>query len=285
MKVSFIVATIGRSTDVGRLFDSLSNQFSSDFEVIVIDQNTDDRLLPFIEVGRKKGIEILHERLEKPNLSGARNRGIVLARHDIIAFPDDDCWYDPQLIEVVISTFLNGQHIDCLVGKWVEQAGRKDILPHFMTRESWRCFRGGDASSISLFIRKKLLVSLNGFDERLGVGRWYGAAEETDLLLRALDCGASIFYCPTAKVHHHFLSKPSGELKAVCRNARQRARGTGALYAKHKLSLDIILRGILGPILMSIQKLRTPVELLRGIYISLGRIEGYLRWRYCEKKR
>jgi len=44
VRVSFIVATAGRTGELYRLLDSLAAQTHQDIEVVVVDQNPDDRL-------------------------------------------------------------------------------------------------------------------------------------------------------------------------------------------------------------------------------------------------
>ena len=44
MKLSLILATYGRAAEIERLFDSLAQQSCRDFEVLVVDQNQDERL-------------------------------------------------------------------------------------------------------------------------------------------------------------------------------------------------------------------------------------------------
>lgn len=281
MAVSLILATIGRTQEVGRFFESLLAQTDRQFELIVVDQNPDERLAPYIRLAQEGGLDIRHERMEKPGLSTARNLGISLAKYDILAFPDDDCWYEDRVIERAIRSFQS-HHLGGLVARWVEQAGSQPALAYQLDLTAWRNFRGGHASSISLFLDRTLFQTIGGFDERLGVGGWYGAAEETDFVLRALAHGARLEHVPDILVHHAFNKQPVGDLAGHCRQARRRGRGTGAIYAKHKLDAYVILRGLSAPVLNALPKCLQPGWLMRGLFTSMGRLEGYLRWRAKE---
>jgi glycosyltransferase involved in cell wall biosynthesis len=283
MIISLILATLGRTDDVGETIRSLVAQTDRCFELIVVDQNPDDRLVPYVCEGLKEGLDIVHLRLDRPSLSGARNLGLARASGDIVAFPDDDCWYEPDTIRAALSAFSAAPTIDGLIGHWVEQAAAGNGAPPFETlsMDAWRRFRGGSASSITLFLKRNLFSRLGGFDERFGVGCWYGAGEETDFILRALTAHAKIVSSPDVRVHHRFSKQPTGRLFDNCRKARQRARGTGGLYAKHRLEIWVVLRGLLAPIFVPLLKADAR-RALYGLFISMGRMEGMIRWNLRE---
>jgi hypothetical protein len=50
--LSLVVSTLGRSTEAEALLKSLAQQTYKDFEVVVVDQNGDGRLLPVIDPER-----------------------------------------------------------------------------------------------------------------------------------------------------------------------------------------------------------------------------------------
>lgn len=280
MNVSLVLATLGRVDDINRLVDSLNAQSERCFEVIVVDQNPDDRLVPVVARAIAIGLDVIHLRQATPNLASARNWGIATARYEIIAFPDDDCWYEPDTIAHIIASFQASPNLQGLVACWVEQtiASGQPAQKGQLHLNSWRRFRGGNASSISLFLRRSLLEELDGFDTRFGVGQWFGAAEETDLILRALTTGAELEFCPLAKIHHAFGFKPAHDWRIAFRNARRRARGTGALYAKHRLSAYVILRGFMAPTFLPLLKAAGGMAIASGLATTFGRLEGWSRW-------
>lgn len=282
MNVSLILATYGRAEELGRAIKSFLLQTDQDFELIIVDQNLDDRVEPYVKMAQDNGLDVRHVRMDRPSLSAARNLGISLARHDILAFPDDDCWYEIGVIEQVKRAFNADPVLGGVVARWVERAGSSALSREYLLDYSaWRKFRGGHASSISLFFNCAIFKTLGGFDERFGVGQWFGAGEEIDFILRALSADARVKYCPEVLVHHAYSPDPVGSLFTICRQARRRSRGTGALYAKHKLPIYVVMRGLFAPVATALPHL-SPTLIARGIFTSLGRIEGYLGWRTRE---
>lgn len=284
---SLVLATVGRTSELDRLFDSLAAQSCVDFEVIVVDQNTDERLAPHIDRARRLGLDIITRQLQPANLAAARNVGIKAARGDWVCFPDDDCWYEPDTLAMVLAASRQNPDLQGLVACWVEQAAACGTATEGSDRKlnlaAWRAFRGGNASSISLFLSRRLVDRLGDFDDRLGVGQWYGAGEETDYLLRALAAGAELANCPSAFVHHAFSLQPITDWRIACGHARRRARGTGALYAKHRLSPYVILRGCTAPIALPLLRGEGFKGLARGLATVFGRIEGFSCWAREER--
>lgn len=153
-RFSLILATVGRTAELDRLFDSLAAQTCQDFEVILIDQNVDGRLLTRIDRARLLGLNVHVRQLSHPNLAAARNLGMELAQGDWVGFPDDDCWYEPDALSNLLVASQQDTGLEGLIACWVEQAAAKVIpasLPSYLKLEDWRNFRGGDASSITLF--------------------------------------------------------------------------------------------------------------------------------------
>lgn len=278
--ISLVLATVGRCDQLGRLVDSLALQSFNDFELVVVDQNLDQRIESQVQRAESLGLRVRYQKLFPPNLATARNRGIETSTGEWIGFPDDDCWYDPSLLQTVVSRISGIDKPGGLVGRWAElqaQPTPSRKLELRLIRE----FRETEVSSITLFFHSTLLRRIGGFDSRFGLGQWFGAGEETDLVFRALEAGASIVYEPSAEVHHDL---PGARNRAL-QNVRSRSRGTGGLYAKHHISAWVVLRGLLSPLLVPLFRGRfQPEELLRGMVTIRGRAEGLLRWRWSNRQ-
>jgi glycosyltransferase involved in cell wall biosynthesis len=275
--ISLVLATVGRTDELDRLFESLASQSYADFEVVAVDQNDDDRLLPHLERARYLGVAVRHIRHSPPNLGAARNAGVQAARGRWIGFPDDDCWYDPRLLELLIARFTREDYPHGIVVRWVEQ-DEQPLSAGVLSWERSRAFRDIPVSSITLFCTRDLCLKLGGFDARLGVGQWFGAGEETDFVLRALRSGAFLTYEPLGKVHHAIAAVRPEATPQARLAVRHRARGTGALYAKHRLPAWVVARGLLAPLLRPLFKGAFGSELALGYATTLGRLDGLLGW-------
>lgn len=274
--VSLIVATVERTTELGELFDSLAAQTFKDFDVIVVDQNTDNRLSAYIQRAREAGLVVQHLKHRPANLSAARNVGIEAAQGEWVGFPDDDCRYAPDLLERLRPRFACTDPLSGAAVQWVEEGEPRELASN-LTWERSSMFRDIPVASFQLFFHRKLFEQIGDFDCRLGVGLWFGAGEETDLVLRALRAGALVTYERSAKVHHP-LKKPAPTAQARLA-ARLRARGAGALYVKHDLPAWVVARGLVAPVLRPLLKGAFGPELSHGCAIVRGRLDGWLGWR------
>ena len=279
MSLTLVLATFGRSDDIGRLVRSLVAQTTHDFDLIVVDQNADDRVCPYIDQARRAGIAVSHIKMSKPNLSAARNLGIAQATGEVIAFPDDDCWYEADTVENVLAALAAQPIWDGVVAQWVEATqGARPPEDSIFLSHKWRQFRGGDASSITLFFKAEMLRKIGGFDERFGVGQWFGAGEETDLILAALSSGAQLASCANIRVHHRFQAQATKALAGNWQAAMRRGRGTGALYMKHRLSPWVVLRGFTSPPINAVIQKHSFYGLLLSLAVSAGRVQGAFLW-------
>jgi len=273
VKFSLILATVGRVQDVDRFLESLDAQTYRDFELIVVDQNEDDRLVPILQRFQSH-FPIYHLRYGR-GLSRARNEGLKHVSGDIIAFPDDDCLYPSNLLEKVARWFAEHPERHGLTGRSVTNeavpsSGRWDRMAGDVDRYNvWQ--RG---VSITIFLRKKVVEAVGFFDEKLGVGSGtpWGSAEETDYLIRALEAGFLIFYEPTLTIIH-----PDKTAEISLERVRSYGRGMGYVLRKHNYPIWYVLYHLMRPLGGAV--LATITGKFRKVpyYLNtfLGRLEGY----------
>jgi len=220
MRFSLVLATIGRVHELERLLRSLDAQTYRDFELIVVDQNPDDRLVPIL--GEYQGrFPITHLRCQ-PGLTQARNVGLKHISGEIVAFPDDDCWYPPHLLEQVAVFWEKYPSWDGALGRlvWegvhINKAQPSTLNPvdifNVTTSVSAMTLLQAlapkdppvSASSVTLFLTRKSVEAVNGFDEELGLGSGteWGGGDDIDLIVRCLKSGFKICHNPALKVYH-----------------------------------------------------------------------------------
>jgi glycosyltransferase involved in cell wall biosynthesis len=228
-RFSLIVPTLGRTIEIAELFASIDDQNRSDVELIIVDQNDDDRLVPLIKT-LPPGMAVRHIRLKEKNPSSARNAGLEVASGEIIAFPDDDCWYPPHLLDRVDRWFQgNGRYGvlavgaldgngECSGNRWPQNAC--DISPLNALRTTF---------CSSLFISSGQLGRAVRFDPNLFPG------EETDVVLRLLATGVRGRFDRGLYIHHPRRDMLSG---TVSRNrATKYGAAMGILVRRHSLVL------------------------------------------------
>jgi GT2 family glycosyltransferase len=276
---SLIVCTLRRLEELRRLFESLAEQKCQDFEVIIVDQNPLGVLDELINDYRARFIIV--RVTASPGLSGARNIGLGHATGDIIAFPDDDCWYEPNTLADVRARIENNKLIAIVSGKTTDKNGRQSVS--LFLRQASRISRKNYlkcGNSNCLFFRREVFHEIGRFDVRLGVGAGTGfhSGEEADVLLRAIDAGLITRYFPDLIVHHDQVD--ASLTAAHIERAKNYGRGFGGLLRKHRFSTFEIAyrmsRPLLGAVvsLLSGNTIRARYRWARARSIA----EGYRLW-------
>jgi glycosyltransferase involved in cell wall biosynthesis len=234
MKFSLIISTRGRTTELLTLFRSLQDQTLQDFEIILADQNEDDRVADLL---RTANPPIAVTRIvSRGGASRGRNDGLALARGELIGFPDDDCAYPPRLLEEVADFFERHREFGFLSGRSFADDGRDSVSRHARhASEIMQYTIHAQCIEFAVFIRRPALGATR-FDEAMGVGAptpWH-SDEGPDLLLRLMAKGERGFYDPGFAAWH---PRPVTRYDAreIDRTFRY-ACGNGYFYRKHGYS-------------------------------------------------
>ena len=99
MQVSVIIPTYNRAQRLKKAIDSVLAQSHRNFELIVVDDGSDDNTAELID---KYNADIVYIRQENRGPAAARNRGIEKARHNLLAFLDSDDWFAENKLETQI---------------------------------------------------------------------------------------------------------------------------------------------------------------------------------------
>jgi GT2 family glycosyltransferase len=223
LEFDLIVPTLGRSTELVRFLDALDAQSYPSFRlIVVVDQDGKAGLEPTLAPYRDRMSLQLVESAR--GLSRARNTGLRHSAGEVVSFPDDDCWYPPDLLQRVADTLERNPTWDGVTGRTIDESARSSVMlwqkePGLVTRENvWRT-----AITVTIFLRRALVERVGFFDETLslGSGTPWESGDETDYVLRALAAGFTLGYDPTIVVYHENPNPP------FSRSAAKRAYGYG----------------------------------------------------------
>jgi glycosyltransferase involved in cell wall biosynthesis len=182
---SIIVPTVDR-TDVLEIFlTSLLGQKYQSFEVVLVDQNVDDRLAPLVTRFREY-FPVQWIRQRERNASLARNKGARHAVGEWLAFADDDCTYHDETLTALAATMAHESSARLISGAVICEDG-KPLAHNFLHSGRIGKFNSFTRSSEGcLFVKRTAFLALGGFDSRFGPGAPYHAAEGVEFEMRFL---------------------------------------------------------------------------------------------------
>lgn len=275
VKISLILATLGPVNKLERFFVALGRSTFDDIEVIIADQNDDDRVInivrPYININNIKILKTAK------GLSRARNRAVKDAIGEILAFPDDDCWYPKYMLSKVLDNFKKNE-CDIFTFKACDDS-MKNIAP-FDTGEGYcdkiSIFKR--VCSISLFMKKHVYDLLGGFDEELGLGSGtpWSSGEDYELPIRAIEQGYKVYYNSDVYAHHEVQEIISSA--AVARRGISYSPAIGRIWKMYSYPLSYVLYMLIRPIggaLINFFRLDFTKSIFY-ICVLLGRLKGYL---------
>ncbi len=232
-KISVIIPVYNNAEGLKKTIISLENQSVKNFKVIVVDDSSTDNS---VEVAKNFPVRtIVNENNRGPAFT--RNRGIKLAKSDIVAFIDSDCtakedWikniYDEFKYNEVDSVMGNtkipksnffGDSIACLGFPGGANAGFENI---------WHVSNKGMTNHITScnFAAKKSTFLKHGFfDESFPLA----GGEDPELSYQWSKKGVKIKYCPSIIVYHEPIKNFNKFVKWMF------YRGRGNYYFKKKV--------------------------------------------------
>lgn len=112
MKVSVIVPVYNSSTYIDKCMTSLVNQTLDDIEIIVIDDGSNDDTLKKLEKYKRK-IKLIKQK--NSGVASARNKGLMNATGEYIAFVDSDDWIEQDMFQVMYNKAMekNYDAVEC----------------------------------------------------------------------------------------------------------------------------------------------------------------------------
>ncbi|HET9289200.1 MAG TPA: glycosyltransferase family A protein [Gaiella sp.] len=251
LSFDLVVATVDRTKELAALLEALAAQTHPQLRLVLVDQNDDDRVERLLDA--HPTLTSLHLRAPR-GLSRARNAALPHLAADLVAFPDDDCLYPPDLLSRVALRFAGDDRLDGLSGRPVaadgRSVGRWPTGPERITLDTvWH-----RANSHTIFLRSELVENIGTFDEALGLGSGtpWASGEEIDYLARALRFGARVEYDPSIEITHPVKAVTREELVAL---GRRDGASVGYVLARNRYPIRTVARMLVRPAVGSLVSL------------------------------
>ena len=262
-------------------------------ELIIIDQS-DEKHFSLNQLANDKGCEVRYLWSPIIGSSHARNAGILAAKHDILAFVDDDMWVAPNWYSALIQALVEGGPRSIVTGR-VETAPPEKPSGFVISVHGWddhQIYQGRinkDVLATGLMAAyRSAFEALGGLDERLGPGTRFPGAEDNDFGFRCLEAGYKIIYQPDSVIYHRAWRTRRDYIPLFWRYGR----GQGAFYAKHFKENGPYMRSRAKQDFVRYLRL-LPERLWKGQFLVvagstafiLGEISGFLDWSItCRRK-
>jgi glycosyltransferase involved in cell wall biosynthesis len=220
LPLSVCICTRNRAASLRRALESLARQrHEGDWEILLVDNgSTDDTRIVAAELARCLPLRYTWEPL--PGLSRGRNRALSEAAGNLLVFTDDDIEFDEGWLDSYVRAAESFSDVDFFGGrilpKWSSAPPRwlhddrleliAGLLGHYDQGNEVRLLAADEPLPFgaSFALRRRLIEVVGAFRLDLGVRDSVpGRGEETDYMLRAIECGARGVYVGDAVCRHH----------------------------------------------------------------------------------
>ena len=214
MDISLIISTRDRCQQLVRCLESVRNiTFDRPWELIVVDNGSVDEtasvVRQFFGSAVVSGLYVFEPKMGKSN---ALNTAMKIARGQIVAFTDDDCYPAPDFLTRVWLAFQDPS-VGYVTGRIMLHDPtdcpvtiNETTTPLTFSARSF--ISVGIVQGANMAFRRGVLVAIGGFDPLFGAGSLF-AGEDLDAAARASAMGWKGLYCPEVVVRHHHGRKRS----------------------------------------------------------------------------
>ena len=172
--VSVIIPTYNREKIITKAIDSVFAQTYEDFEIVVLDDGSQDNTRAVVEA---YGPKVHYFYQDNKGIAGARNAGMHQAAGDYIAFLDSDDYWLPRKLQRQMALFLDHPEygmVACQCGSvQIDGAYREKNRPGKSGWILYDLFNKNFIRTSSAVVKRACLEKVGGFDETLREGEEY----------------------------------------------------------------------------------------------------------------
>ncbi|MGB8219703.1 MAG: glycosyltransferase [Methanoregula sp.] len=268
-RVSILLPTYNRAEILPSCIESVIGQDFTDWELIIMDDCSDDRTQEVVKnyIGKDPRVSC-HRNPQRKGTPANRNEGIAKSHGDLIFFIEDDLTLDLSCLRILVETYdlLNHQRkVGGVMPRLIEDKPALDqkdckepmIFNHFtgevFSHYSITCDRVIETISMhacSLY-PKSVLEEVGGYSIRY-IGNYF--REETDLDFRILKRGYKFYFTSAAFGYHKPIPRGSWKQNSymkltyyIIRNHCMfviRIFGVRALYMIPFYCLSVVYKGL-----------------------------------------
>jgi len=283
LPIAVVIASKNRPMLLGDTVTSLGTGDALPSEIIVVDQSDAEMPPPVWQVPQP--IVVQHLRTISRGTSAGRNLGARAARAPLIAFIDDDMRVEPRWLSALTdaltaegpSAAVTGRVTDGPPegqGTFVAATVNALASVSYVGRLPIDVLAGGNMA-----VYRDSFLRLGGFDERLGPGTRFPAAEDNDLGFRMLGAGLRIVYVPDAVLVHRAWRGSASYVPL--RYAY--GHGKGGFYIKHLHLSDLhmarrLARDLARRAVRAVRSASHPRRALGEVAYAAGVVTGACAW-------
>lgn len=166
---SIIIPTYNRERVIGKTIQSVLNQTNQDFEVLVVDDGSQDATKEVVEVFHSEKIKYYYQQNQGAQV--ARNYGLSKAKGEYVCFLDSDDLWLPTFLEEMYKAFQHDVEVCCvycwlgIMGNGHVVPGNKYYLSGYMYREALE--QGYITQPSGLMIKRQCFDKIGPWDENL----------------------------------------------------------------------------------------------------------------------
>ncbi len=260
-------------------------------ELIIIDQS-DSPHPRLAALTTDRACEIRYLWTRSIGLSRANNAGVTAARHHILVFTHDDVLAPPAWFGAIVRALVQAGPRAVVTGRVLPTATETPggFAPSTRIDELRAVYEGRIGNDVlypmNMALYRSAINDVGSFDERLGPGTPYPAAEDNDFGFRLLEAGYRIIYAPEVVLHHRAWRGEDDYIPLRW----SYGRGQGAYYAKYlslgdRYMLRRMRRDIGRHVLKFTHRVRRERRLAFGdaAYI-LGILSGATQWLMTQRR-